>query len=552
MFSFKKHFGLKKRKISSARPRAFWGIVLGLFATACLGLLPKSAHSAWEKSFPSPAAEAPTDFAACPEKSCFYAATKHQVFENNNRIWRSLFNLSALSDSIVRLYVFSSSRDLWIQTEQSIYRLNPVSGVATRIYETKDSEKFPLSFSADGETLWIGTSSGLFVSHDAGKTWQKRSDLADHYSVPLVRTTQIGFFFATEKTWQLQDENETQTVLKVFDSSESAEDSAASAAAPEDAGAGTNVFFDFLETEENFYLATLKGVFQSKNGYDWQLLSHSGLRDVRVSRILWNQKTKKLLALTRAGFFSFDPEASRWTAQNEGLAKPEVISALVTDRYLLSANSEGLWVWSDAIRASGLSPEKTALFQKLLTLEPGSREIHKQVIRYANVSKQKTKRWHAESRVAALLPNLSLGKDYGTSNNVDLDRGGTSDPDRFIGGPWNKDRGADIDLSWDLGDFIFSSNQTSIDSREKLMVDQRNDLLSEATRLFYERRRLQREIIFTIEIDENEHAEKMIRLEELTALLDALTDGYLSKQLEKIYQQNLELEELWTYSQVKS
>jgi hypothetical protein len=146
------------------------------------------------------------------------------------------------------------------------------------------------------------------------------------------------------------------------------------------------------------------------------------------------------------------------------------------------------------------------------------------------------------------MPNLSLGKDWGSSNNVDLDRAGTSDPDRFINGPWNKDRGADIDLSWDLGDFIFSTSQTSIDSRAKLMVDLRNDLLSEATRLFYERRRLQAETLHDPAPDEKTHLDRLLRIDELTSLLDALTGGWLSEKLESIYKLNIPLEEIWKYS----
>jgi len=54
----------------------------------------------------------------------------------------------------------------------------------------------------------------------------------------------------------------------------------------------------------------------------------------------------------------------------------------------------------------------------------------------------------------------------------------------------------DVGASWHLSDFIWSSNQTSIDSREKLMVELRNDLAAEANRIYFERRRLQMESMF--------------------------------------------------------
>ena len=43
------------------------------------------------------------------------------------------------------------------------------------------------------------------------------------------------------------------------------------------------------------------------------------------------------------------------------------------------------------------------------------------------------------------------------------------------------------------------------------------------------------------------HLDLMARIDELTTLLDGMTDGYLSKRLEKIYGENPERERLWSY-----
>lgn len=119
---------------------------------------------------------------------------------------------------------------------------------------------------------------------------------------------------------------------------------------------------------------------------------------------------------------------------------------------------------------------------------------------------------------------------------------------KFITGPEDVNKTFDTDISWDLGDALFSSSQTSINSREKLMVDLRRDILSETTRIYYERRRLQIDLIYTPSLSEQEHLERLIRLDELSALLDALTDGFLSKRLEEIYERNVELNRLWIFS----
>ena len=79
------------------------------------------------------------------------------------------------------------------------------------------------------------------------------------------------------------------------------------------------------------------------------------------------------------------------------------------------------------------------------------------------------------------------------------------------------------------------------------MVELRGDLLSEATRIYYERRRLQIDLVFTPPASEQEHLENLLRLDELTALLDGMTDGFFSKRLERLYDEHPRLNKLWTY-----
>ena len=187
-------------------------------------------------------------------------------------------------------------------------------------------------------------------------------------------------------------------------------------------------------------------------------------------------------------------------------------------------------------------PEETlALFKELLTLEPSPREVHKRVIQYANVTNGKIKRWHAESRLAGFLPSFSFGKNLDRNASISTYSG------KYITGPEDVSRGWDASVDWDLGNTIYSSDQTSIDSREKMMVELRNDLLSEATRIYYERRRLQIDLVYTPPASEQEHLENILRLDELTALLDGMTDGFFSKRLERIYEEHVEFNNLWRY-----
>ena len=163
--------------------------------------------------------------------------------------------------------------------------------------------------------------------------------------------------------------------------------------------------------------------------------------------------------------------------------------------------------------------------------EPSIAEIQQATIGYAEVSPDKIKWMRSAAKNQALIPKFSFGLDRSVGRNIDLDRGGTNDTDFYIEGPQNRSFGWGIDLSWDLGKFIWSNDQTNIDVRSRLMVQLRNDILDEVTKLYFERKRLQIELLHDMPDDNNKRALKQLRLDELTANIDGLTGGYLSERL---------------------
>jgi hypothetical protein len=65
------------------------------------------------------------------------------------------------------------------------------------------------------------------------------------------------------------------------------------------------------------------------------------------------------------------------------------------------------------------------------------------------------------------------------------------------------------------------------------MVQLRDDILNEVTRLYFERRKLQIEFITSPPKETSAKLDKILRLQELTAGIDALTGGYLSKRIKQ-------------------
>ena len=77
---------------------------------------------------------------------------------------------------------------------------------------------------------------------------------------------------------------------------------------------------------------------------------------------------------------------------------------------------------------------------------------------------------------------------------------------------------------------IWNPDQTSIDARSRLLVQLRQDLLEEVTRIYFERERLLAEFNGQPTSDPVLRKERSIRVEELTAYLDAMTGGWFSRQ----------------------
>jgi len=163
--------------------------------------------------------------------------------------------------------------------------------------------------------------------------------------------------------------------------------------------------------------------------------------------------------------------------------------------------------------------------------EPSVQELQEVAMRYAEVHPEKILAWRRGVAMKAWLPSLTIGYDYDEDETVELDRGGTKDPDRFIRGPVEADRGLSLDLKWDLSDIVWNDSETSIDNRSKLMVQLRDDLLNQLTHLYYARRRLQITSLMRPYQDVGKELERRLQIAEYTAGIDALTGGYFSHQV---------------------
>ena len=500
-------------------------------------------------------------------------AGDQQVFvASGDTLPKELWRTSNTQTAIHRLLHFEAlPNQLFVLTPQTLYAGDLKTGAWQRLYHLsagKNSEILHAFSVIPGQSSqWLlGTSERLLASQDQGKTWAPIPGLNHAAAFSLIHFAGASLFVAAGDTlYRSDDLFSFRPVFELsastdFESSETLPDDASnfeSDTAPAQAATALTALLSSGETCSQLWLGTSSGVLSSPDcGASWETLPNNGLRSTQIDFLAYAPNSQRLFAGTSSGIYILEPQQKIWRELYQGLSdtQPRALFVLPGEtETLVTVTQDGILRFPvsplEVPEAQAFDAGRLELFQMLLRAEPDARATQRAVIRYANVPNQKIKRWQWQSRVRALLPSFSFGRDFGKSNNLDIDRGSTSDRDFYISGPEDWSRGWDWDVTWGLDDLIWSSNQTSIDSREKLMVDLRHDLLGEVTRIFYERRRLQMETALLPSANAAEYFGKLLRLEELTALLDAMTDGFFSQRVRAVYATNPEFATLWEYEE---
>jgi len=387
------------------------------------------------------------------------------------------------------------------------------------------------------ETVLLGTANGLFRSTDRGRSWVEVGvPLAARQIVHLAWDPQRsdhlylltpgGLFEGDLKDgrWERR-----LTVLQTPDASGEEPMEPMVEESTESIRQLTAVAVD-PHSASTVYLADTRGLLKSVDGGRiWQRLSRAGLASASIRRLLPLARSPVVLyAATARGVARYDPHAERWTMLSRGQASAQVHDLAAAQRQLWAATDEGLYRYElvpDAFEeARQPSPEELL---SNFSHEPTMGQVREAAIRYAEVSPDKIAAWRTQARLRALIPTFSMNGGTDLTDFRHWDSG--TNPDSLLRGERDIDWSATID--WELADLIWSNDQTSIDVRSKLMVELRDDIVDEVTRLYFERRRLQVALLTNPPTDQRKLLEQELRLQELTALIDGLTGGYFSRQV---------------------
>lgn len=168
--------------------------------------------------------------------------------------------------------------------------------------------------------------------------------------------------------------------------------------------------------------------------------------------------------------------------------------------------------------------------------EPDIRAVQAMAMEYSKTNPELMEKWLGASKRAYALPkvNLQYEKELDEANRYDYvadDNGGNPDSVQDYTQVENDDKMV-VKLEWRLDKLVMSSEQIRVINEASKANKLRENILDEVTRLYFDRRRLQVEALLSPPASLKDKIDLELRLQEMTANLDALTGGGFSASVQ--------------------
>lgn len=495
-----------------------------------------------------------------PNKSqLIFIGTPRAVYKSEDRgnNWKRVLAISEVNSIIVDP---KNTSVVYVATSRGIFKSSDDGKNWRRVFTASDDEqRYALNIAIhpkNSNEIYVGTKAGLFTSKDAGEKWEVVTGIerVAIYKIAINEASDNQIFLATSKGIYKSSDSTgnfdlvfamTEEEVEDDDNGETEFESSDSDNGRDFVRQVSDIEFD-PANKDIIFAATNKGIFRSSDsGGTWQVFEANGLINNQINYILVSPRLSGLLYVaTDGGVFRF--YKGQWQCLYKGLIS-QVINILAFEpnfKVLWAGTNNGIFRLVDNIKEeekassdSGSEINSQELLNKFDD-EPTIKQVQEVAVRYAEVNQDKILSWRKKAQMKALLPSLSVGVDHDKGKESYLTRGNYWYSGTYRGiddtNHWGSDKnfGWDVTLSWDLGDLVWNDDQTSIDVRSRLMVQLRDDILNEVIRLYFERRRIQAEILVIQPADLRVKIEKELRIQELTAGIDALTGGYFSRAIE--------------------
>jgi photosystem II stability/assembly factor-like uncharacterized protein len=485
------------------------------------------------------------------EPGHIFAGTRGALYrsKDDGQTWKRVLKLYSSTSEIHNIHVaVGRIGTVFVGTDEGLFRSEDAGRSWKRIFqrpEAKEEKVLATGTLTTSPVILIGTEKGLFASWDEGDLWRRVPALRDShiYQIDTAAWNENLFLVSSSLGLYVADSS-IKEWKKVYDAADADGEEAGNSQFAVEGAPSTRVSpltFVTHRVKDEILLIHQDTFLRSQDlGLHWEVERAKQLPSRLTNLGAATGEPSKIFLPTEDGIFFHSPDQMNLQRMDWALPTTRIRSLYYQSftHTLYAGTPQGLfkltypetvlYLDSMALQGENRSREILAYFQK----EPTIQKLQEVAMRYAEVHPEKISQWRKQASRSAWIPSLNVGYDKGTDETVELDRGGTNDPDTFIIGPKEDDRDFSIDLTWDLSELIWNPDQTSIDNRSKLMVQLREDLLSQLTHLYFARRRLQIKSLLNPTRDLAEEMDLETQIQEYTASIDALTGSYLSRSLE--------------------
>jgi hypothetical protein len=163
--------------------------------------------------------------------------------------------------------------------------------------------------------------------------------------------------------------------------------------------------------------------------------------------------------------------------------------------------------------------------------EPTVQEIQAWTVDYAKVGADVIKGMFLRAKLSQFLPRFQAQVDRNLERDESLDQqAGAADQ---FGIDTDNDIRFRFRGDWQMSQWLFNPLELRVAAEAGDIAQLREDLLTAVTKVYFERRRLQIELVLEPPTDLAVAVKKELRLQELTATLDAYTGSKFSDELRK-------------------
>jgi len=528
-----------------------------------------------------------------PQGQVVYIGTDQALYQANieSLDFKPIQTYHGSSSGINDIYI-SNNHNIYVATNQGLHLINAEQTSWSKIFSTSIEGGFnALSVIEDNQSIYLGTSKGLYVKKADAMDWHKvngpfryepiyaldsnrdqifivnghslyslsKADgrIDQLFSVGISISEQKDIYGRYIKDVQLMGDEQADVVLATtkgifvkFQGSKEWQSSEVGHAALKDVQ-NLIVLKQQCDTKQfdclNLLIGSTRGAF-SYIGGRWTAV-FKGMETNNVRRLEKDANDQVYAATDKGVYVLSQRETLPLLVQeeNEGMSGSMMMSMTeqIIDEpssvFKIARGASQAAFGERSMLKQGTSSQtaRGTLSENRLSGisvndEPTIKQVHQWAIDYAEVDQDKIKDWRKKARQKAWYPKFSLGvdssRDWARSDSL---WGSSSNGGTHYVGPDDKtfgsDFGWDISMTWDLADTVWSTDQTTIDSRSKLMVELREDIIDQVTRIYFERKRIQYELVRRVDADEIEGFDRSMRVEELTALLDGYTGGRFSE-----------------------